>query len=125
MIGDINIQSFLNARQRFEEFRNNLTTDQNKAGAIQAFEFTYESAWKIMKRLLEANDITISSSRECFREAAIFGMISDAKVWFDFIRLQSLTSHTYNENVVDDIIQQLPLFSDALNDFLLKIGCHE
>ena len=105
MIGDVDIQNFLNARRCFEEFRLNLDTEQNKAGAIQAFEFTYEAARKIMKKLLEANDITISSSRECFREAAIFGMISDAKVWFDFIRIRNLTSH--------------------IDDFLLRVGYHE
>ncbi len=53
----------------------NLTTEQEKAGAIQAFAFSYELAWKTMKRILHTKGIDARSPRDCFREAASIGMI--------------------------------------------------
>ena len=50
---NINIDYIKKAQAVFEKFRNNLQTDQEQAGAIQAFEFSYELAWKLMKRVLE------------------------------------------------------------------------
>ncbi|WP_342267815.1 nucleotidyltransferase substrate binding protein [Candidatus Tisiphia endosymbiont of Empis tessellata] len=53
LIDNIDISNLLKARSNFEDFRLNLDTEQNKAGAIQAFEYCYELTWKTMKRLLE------------------------------------------------------------------------
>lgn len=41
---NIDISYFKKAQAVFEKFRQNLTTDQEKAGAVQSFEFCYELA---------------------------------------------------------------------------------
>jgi replication initiation and membrane attachment protein DnaB len=41
----------------FEDFRQEMKTDRDKAGAIQAFEFCYELSWKSMKRALKNSGI--------------------------------------------------------------------
>lgn len=38
--------------ERFEQFRLNDKTEQERAGTIQAYEYCFELLWKIMKRLL-------------------------------------------------------------------------
>jgi len=42
IIDDINIESLFKAFSKFEEFRQNLDTEQEQAGAIQAFEYCFE-----------------------------------------------------------------------------------
>lgn len=56
-IGEVNIAPLLKAFRKFEEFRKNSNTEQEKAGTIQAFEYCFELVWKVMKRLLEERGI--------------------------------------------------------------------
>ena len=51
-IDEINIAPLLKAFKKFESFRLNDTTEQERAGIIQAFEYNFELVWKIMKRLI-------------------------------------------------------------------------
>jgi hypothetical protein len=53
LIDGVNIEPLLKAVKKFELFRQNLDTEQEQAGAIQAFEYCFELSWKIMKRLLK------------------------------------------------------------------------
>lgn len=120
--GEIDISAFLNARKQFEEYRLNMLRPQDRAGAIQAFEFTYEMAWKIMKRLLSVQGIIdINSPRSCFREAAKIGLISDPKSWFDFIDIRNITVHTYNESNVEKVITSFDSFSKLLEELYLNL----
>lgn len=118
LVYDIDVGSFLKACATFDRFRKNLVTDQDKAGAIHAFEFSYELAWKTMKRLLAHKGIEARSPRDCFRESAIQGMISDPQPWFRFIELRNMTVHTYEESCVEEIIDMFEAYAQALSSFL-------
>lgn len=112
----VDLRSFIKAHRIFEDFRKNLQTDQEKAGAVQAFEFCYELAWKTLKRLLEKKGIEVRSPRDCFREATLNHIISDPTIWFVFLEKRNLTVHTYNENALGEVIQQFDNFSKALRE---------
>jgi len=78
-----------------------------RAGVIQNFEFTYEIAWKYMKRWLENN---VGSSivdgvarRQLFRLAFENGLIKDIDLWMDFHSGRNRTSHTYNLVTADEV----------------------
>jgi nucleotidyltransferase substrate binding protein (TIGR01987 family) len=114
----IDISPLIKARGTFEKFRRNLGSDQEKAGAVQAFEFCYELAWKTMKRFFEKKGIDVRSPRDCFREAALNHMISDPKQWFLFIEKRNLTVHTYEEAVMEEVLQIFKDFSRALTEFI-------
>ena len=124
LVYNIDVGPFLKACDTFDRFRKNLVTDQDKAGAIQAFEFSYELAWKTMKRLLSHKGIEARSPRDCFREAAIQEMITDPHLWFRFIELRNLTVHTYEESCVEEIIETFDTYATALS-FFLKYLHHE
>ncbi|CAN5294406.1 nucleotidyltransferase substrate binding protein [soil metagenome] len=71
---------------------------------IKRFEYTYELAWKLIKRALELSaetDFSALSRRDLFREAAKRGLIDDPLVWFEYTESRNKTSHTYNERVAD------------------------
>lgn len=44
LVQGIDITSLIKARNKFEQFRQHLNSEQEKAGAIQAFEYSYELA---------------------------------------------------------------------------------
>lgn len=119
---EVNISPLLKAFSKFEEFRLNSNTEQERAGTIQAFEYCFELTWKIMKRLLEERGRVANSPKETFRMAALEGFIEDPELWFDFLKKRNLTVHTYEEKEVANVLSICPSFSDEIKKFLTKIG---
>ena len=68
-------------------------TDLNRDASIQRFEFTFELAWKTMRRILKYKGILINSPRDTIREAA-------------------------NEDVAEKIYSALPEFKIILDSFI-------
>lgn len=66
---------------------------------VQRFEYTYELAWKFMRRrlIIQGIETNLLARRDLFREAAKAGLIDDPVSWFDFTSARNLVSHTYNE----------------------------
>lgn len=122
IIENVNISPFLKAFKKFEQFRNNLVSEQDKAGAIQAFEYCFELTWKTMRKLLFERGKTANSPKETFRMAALEGFIDDPEVWFDFLQKRNLTVHTYEEDDAEKVISALPTFSTQVRLFLKNIG---
>lgn len=122
IIENVYITPLLKAFKKFEIFRKKTTTEQEKAGAIQAFEYCFELAWKIMKKLLEERGKIANSPKEAFRMAALEGFIRDPEIWFNFLKMRNLTVHTYEEDEADKVVEILPLFSQEIFSFLANIG---
>ena len=79
-----------------------------KQGLIQAFEYTYELAWNVLKDYFEAEGETdLHGSRDVFRLAFKRGVIADGETWMDMIRSRALTSHTYNVKVAERIASDI------------------
>ena len=98
-------------------------TELESQGLVQAFEFTHELGWNVLKDYLEAQGIAgIVGSRGATREAFKNGLIADGEAWMDMIKTRNLSSHTYNlevaEAVVRDAISRFhPAFVDLENRF--------
>jgi nucleotidyltransferase substrate binding protein (TIGR01987 family) len=75
-----------------------------KQGLIQAFEYTYEPAWNTLKDYFEGQgEVNILGSRDAFRLAFKRGLIENGETWMKMIASRIATSHTYNENVAEEI----------------------
>ncbi len=85
--------------------------------AIQRFEYTYELAWKMMKRWLADNVgaayVDGISRKELFRMAAEQKLIDDPLKWFKYHEARNRTSHIYNESLAQDVFD---VVEDFLND---------
>ncbi len=114
ILDKLNITSLLKAQKAFSSALKEVKTELERDGAIQRFEFTYELAWKTLKRILSFKGIDINNPRDVFRESAKAGLIDDPKVWFEFIKKRNLTTHTYNEECAEDIYKCLPDFEKEL-----------
>jgi len=111
----------LKAQKIFERFRLQLTTDQEKAGAILAFTFCYELSWKILKKVLHKKGIQAGSPRDTFRFATQNSLLDNVETWFEFVQKRNLTTHTYQELVVQELIAVFPSFSNALNKLIERL----
>ncbi|OMQ13220.1 nucleotidyltransferase substrate binding protein [[Flexibacter] sp. ATCC 35103] len=83
-----------------------------KEGLIQRFEYTHELAWNVMKdyAFFQGNS-TVGGSRDATREAFNLQLIENADIWMDMIQSRNRTSHTYNEEIANEI------FSKIINDY--------
>ncbi len=117
----IDLSKLHKARSIFERFRQNMEDDRDQAGSIQAFEFTYELAWKMMKRVLESRGQEVGSPKDTFRKAALEKLIDDPEIWFEFQMKRNLTSHTYEHENIDAILQIFDVFSKELSELIQRL----
>lgn len=104
--------SFHNALSRLAEIvnesRKRALNDFERDGLVQRFEFTHESAWKLMKSYEEFKGITgIGGSRDATRYAQQIGIIDDGNTWMDMIKSRNETSHNYDGTVANSIIDKI------------------
>ncbi len=78
-------------------------------GLIQAFEYTYELSWNLLKDYLQYEQAveTIHGSRDIFRIAFQRNLLEDGSVWMEMVESRIQSSHTYQESIVLEIKQKV------------------
>ena len=74
-------------------------TPLEKAGIIQAFEFTFELAWKTLKDYLEENNVIAPFPRDVIKEAFRHELLTEGEIWMDMLEKRNLMAHTYDDDV--------------------------
>lgn len=83
-------------------------SELEKQGLIQAFEFTHELAWNVMKDYFTyQGNTSITGSRDAIRESFSKGLITDGEGWMEMIISRNQTSHTYNLNIANEIVEKI------------------
>lgn len=98
-------ENYLKALGQLQKFiaKGNLN-ELEEQGLIQAFEFTHEVAWNVMKDYFEyQGNTTITGSRDATREAFQKGLIQDGAQWMEMIKSRNQSTHTYNESTANEI----------------------
>ena len=74
-------------------------------GLIQGFEYTHELAWNTLKDFLETRGAAeIFGSRDTTRAAFTAGLIDQGEVWMQMIQSRNQSTHTYNEEMMTQIV---------------------
>ena len=107
-------------KQRFSNYQKALSqlekfiikddlNELEEQGLVQAFEYTYELAWNVMKDYFtyEQADENITGSRDAIRLAFKRGLVSDGENWMDMIVSRVKSSHTYNEETATEIVEKI------------------
>lgn len=96
-----------------------------QAGVIQHFEFTYELAWKFMKRWLEVNLSPAVADgvtrRELFRLAAENRLIADVENWMRYHAARNLVAHTYVPEIAAQVYGITTAFLDDARRLLAAL----
>jgi nucleotidyltransferase substrate binding protein (TIGR01987 family) len=96
------LSNFDKAYAKFEEVlkRDTEHDEVSRMALLQAFEFTFELAWKVMQDLLEAQKgIIANSPREALQEAYQQKYISDNGLWAEALKKRNESSHAYAESI--------------------------
>ncbi|MEO6095841.1 MAG: nucleotidyltransferase substrate binding protein [Fibrobacteria bacterium] len=105
--GSINLSPYRQALEALQRALAQPKTEYLRDSVIQRFEFTYELAWKALKRFLEqeegAENVDALQRRDLYRMAAEKGLIGDPVAWFGYHRARNETVHTYQEAKADEV----------------------
>lgn len=130
-------QRFANYRRALGQLRSAVELRQTRdlseleqQGLIQAFEFTHEMAWKVMKdylRSLGAENIV--ASRDSTRAAFAAELLVDGEAWMNMIEGRNLSSHTYNLDTANALVAKIaalymPQFV-AFENKMLEVGARD
>ncbi|SFD84180.1 nucleotidyltransferase substrate binding protein [Nitrosomonas sp. Nm166] len=117
-------------QQRFSNYKKALLQLQNavdlskqrtlspleKQGVIQAFEFTHELAWNMLKDFLQdQGNQNIKGSKDTTREAFKVDLIHDGEQWMAMIQSRNISSQPYDERTAEQLVDAIihnyyPLF---------------
>ncbi len=94
---------------------------------IQAFEFTIELGWKVLKDYLAYEGAqTFSLPRDIIRQAFQAQLITDGQTWIDRLDARNQILHTYDDAQTRAIVAQigsvfLPALRQVRDDFQEKL----
>ena len=74
-------------------------SDRDRAGVIQAFEFSFEAVWKLLKAMAEREGLPAESPRRALVAGHSLGFIDDEALWLAMLADRNLTTHTYHHQV--------------------------
>ena len=105
-------------------------SELEQLGLIQAFEFTHELSWLLIRDFLVDQGVAgISGSRDAVREAVARQLLPQVEesVWMAMIRSRNLTSHTYNPAVAREIAELIvdrygPVFKQLADLMQRRVG---
>ena len=93
--------------------------------AIQRFEYTYELAWKMLKRHLDESEGAASvdplSRKDLFRLGGERGIVENVEAWLTYHRARNETSHTYDENKAEQVYEVTRQFVGDAEKLLVEL----
>ncbi|MFI3242549.1 MAG: HI0074 family nucleotidyltransferase substrate-binding subunit [Alphaproteobacteria bacterium] len=74
---------------------------------IQAFEISFELAWKVQKDYLNYLGFDVNGPREVIKKSFNSEIIKNGDVWLDMLEARNLTTHLYDEIRIKDIASEI------------------
>lgn len=117
------INALTRALDEYEKSPNEFVKDS----CIQRFEFTYDLSQKMIKRYLENTEANPEELKEmefqaiirkAYEKGLIIGEWAD---WRDYRKDRGSTSHTYNEDIADQVFNNIPDFLQEAQALLAEL----
>ena len=105
----------------FQEVLHEPYSKISRDAAIQRFEYTVEAVWKCLQLFLrEREGLECYSPKACFREAGGAGLLNEDETMkaLEMIDDRNLTSHTYQEQLADNIFKRLNAHAKIMGKLL-------
>ena len=101
-------RAYAQLQSAVELMRSRELSNLEKQGVIQAFEFTWELAWNVLKDYINwQGETEITGARDAIREAFNRGLIEEGQVWMAMLQDRNRTAHTYNESTMGEILASI------------------
>lgn len=82
--------------------------EMEEQGLIKAFEYTYELSWKTLQDMLKDKGYSdIIGPRPVIEQSFHDGYITKGKEWLRMHASRNLTSHTYDKETAEEIVNAI------------------
>lgn len=106
-------ETLLKCYKDFNENESSPFAEYIKDSCVKRFEYTLETAWKLMKKILikkygkNEEELTINN---IFRLMQGYGYIEDWQNWREYYQKRNNTAHEYNLEKSRELIEIIPSF---------------
>jgi nucleotidyltransferase substrate binding protein (TIGR01987 family) len=121
-----NYQKAFTQLSRFLEKKD--LNEMEEQGLIQAFEYTFELAWKTLQDFLEQRGgyLEIKGPRPVIMKAFQDGYLDNGEKWMEMLNDRNRTVHTYDEKIAHEISSAIisdyyALLKDLDNKLMLML----
>jgi len=91
--------------------------DIYRDSTIQRFEYSIESAKKLMGNYIEYEDgVKVAGQNKIIKEAFKFDLIDD-DIWFEMVDDRNITAHEYSEKLAQEIAEKIFNYAIKLRIF--------
>lgn len=118
---ELRLDSLAAALDRLRDALAQPKSEWTRDAAIQRFEFTFELAWKGVKRAAAREGIDAPSPRQALRAGFRLGWIEDDALWLEMLEDRNRTSHTYLLATAEAIYARLPAYLGAMDGLLRRL----
>lgn len=121
------IENFNNAFELYKEMCSGYISDKKnnayRLGLAQSFEIVSELGWKVLKDYLFQEGIDVRTPKETIKEAFQKEVIKNGQAWIDIIDARNLTSHEYNTDKVNILLESISsIYYQELSEFKNWLG---
>ncbi len=105
------IENFNRAFNLFVEMRNSYVAEKNsnayRLALAKSFKIACEQGWKVIKDYLFMKNIQADTPKDTIKKAYNSNIIENGQIWIDMINDRNATSHEYNIDKVDMILEKI------------------
>jgi nucleotidyltransferase substrate binding protein (TIGR01987 family) len=114
----VSMTELLKAKESLKSALATEYSDIVRDAAIQRFEFCVELLWKVLKKKMGSSSV---APKVIIREAAQQSLIADPETWLVYIDARNRTSHTYNEEVAQEVFSKVKKFLPDLEQVISEL----
>lgn len=112
------MQKDIRWKQRFQNFERSFVfldkscklesyDELQRAGLVQAFEFTFELALKTLKDYLQNQGLETQFPREVIKQSFTSKLIVDGMLWIEMLDKRNQLTHTYNQEQAEKAVHTI------------------
>lgn len=97
--------------------------ETSRDSLIKRFEYSFDLTWKYIKTYLKTiYGIDTASPKKVFRESAVQKLATKQETdkLIDMVDDRNLTSHTYNENLANEVCSSIPGYYKLMSELVEK-----
>ncbi len=115
------LEDFEKIIDQLDEVLNMKKTEVVRDSAIKRFELCFDLAWKSIKVCAKIQGAECYSPKACFKTAFQLKLIEYDEKWSDMVDDRNLSSHTYKEELAEEVYSKLSGYLSLFKDLLQKL----